>query len=179
LWLFVFALCGHLQSTNAQTHYTEYELKAGYLINFAKFISWPTTPKEVIIGVLGPDPFGNILEEMTNTTAIGDKKWSIEHYKNTSEIKNCHILFVSKSYTGSIIGVTAFTKDKAILTVGDEINGFCQKSGVVNFLPKGENKLFEINLEVASKNCLRINIELLRLASVVGDKIGNNSPCNH
>src|SRR5688572_24355544 len=55
-------------SLPAQTPNVEYRIKAAYLFNFAKFVSWPaenfTSPDApIIIGILGKDPFGNEIDE--------------------------------------------------------------------------------------------------------------------
>ena len=55
---------------------TEYEVKAAYLYNFAKFIEWPpaTAHGEFVIGVLGQDPFGETLDRVLRGKALGDRK---------------------------------------------------------------------------------------------------------
>ena len=68
-------------SVHAQGLYTrnatEYEVKAAFLYNFAKFVTWPSVRNDVsdssfVIGILGKDPFGNVIEQvMGNKTVLG------------------------------------------------------------------------------------------------------------
>ena len=57
-----------LPSTHAQDSTTpEYKIKAAFLYNFAKLTDWPanafsTTQSPLVIGVLGRDPFGALLD---------------------------------------------------------------------------------------------------------------------
>jgi len=46
---------------------SEYQMKAAFLYNFAKFVEWPPAVlrgnSTLVIGVLGDDPFDGALEE--------------------------------------------------------------------------------------------------------------------
>jgi hypothetical protein len=47
----------------------EYDLKAVFLYNFATFVEWPESVRPpagqpIIIGILGRDPFGTVLDEV-------------------------------------------------------------------------------------------------------------------
>src|SRR6266700_2363788 len=47
---------------------SEYQVKAVWLLNFARFVEWPATAftnarSPVVVGVLGKDPFGRDLEK--------------------------------------------------------------------------------------------------------------------
>jgi len=53
---------------------SEYLIKAGFIYNFAKFVEWPSTsfPQSdapIVIGILGTDPFGSVLDRI-----VADKK---------------------------------------------------------------------------------------------------------
>src|SRR5688572_2161276 len=48
---------------------SEYHVKAAFLLNFAQFIEWPAeafadAQSPIVVGVLGDDPFGTILEDV-------------------------------------------------------------------------------------------------------------------
>ena len=83
------------------------KVKAAYLYNFAKFIEWPNdalgdeeTP--FVIGVLGDDPFGRILDDTVKEKKIARRPVKIRRLSwskrvDREKLKNCHILFVSNS----------------------------------------------------------------------------------
>jgi hypothetical protein len=53
----------------------QYQLKAVFLFNFAKFVEWPpqtfkSTAEPIAICVLGRDPFGDALQHAVNGKAI-------------------------------------------------------------------------------------------------------------
>ncbi len=61
-----------LTSTNVRAQgFNEYQVKAAFLYNFAKFVEWPSQsfkgPKDSLnICVLGEDPFGQLLTDTVN-----------------------------------------------------------------------------------------------------------------
>src|SRR5689334_8333645 len=81
---------------------TEYGLKSVFLYQFCRFMEWPisafSSPSDpLIIGVIGEDPFGSLLNEAVEGETYHGRPIRIEHYRNAREIKRCHILFVSHS----------------------------------------------------------------------------------
>jgi hypothetical protein len=57
---------------------TEYEVKAAFIYNFAKFVEWPRetgSAKGVfIVTILGRDPFGDALDDTLRGKTIDNKK---------------------------------------------------------------------------------------------------------
>jgi len=82
----------------SHAQYSEYEIKAAYIFNFAKFIEWPEiegNSDTLILGIYGTDPFGNILEKTLIGRKAQGKDWKIIRSSNLSDLTKCHILFVS------------------------------------------------------------------------------------
>ena len=51
-------------AADGRSEYTEYQVKAAFLYNFAKFVKWPDGPgsggpRPLVITVFGEDPFGD------------------------------------------------------------------------------------------------------------------------
>ena len=67
--LMAWTLASGLGVQTATAALSEYEAKAGFLYHFGEFVSWPATAIDghdhpFIIGVLGADPFGSVLDEL-------------------------------------------------------------------------------------------------------------------
>src|SRR3989442_1657744 len=78
---------------------SEYQLKAVFLFNFAQFVDWPAdtfsdadTP--VVIGVLGEDPFGSVLDQTVRDERLRGRPFQVRSEEHTSELQSCHILFI-------------------------------------------------------------------------------------
>jgi len=161
-----------LSSKNAVAQkYSEYDVKAAYVYNFAKFISWPAhyfEKKDVlVIGVYKNQNFGEVLERVLENKKIKSKFWEIIFINSVEEFEDCDILFVSNSSKEETIKLIKKTNKKSILTIGNNIPMFCQYGGIINFTPKGSRKRFEINNDAAIKHKIKISSKLLTLARII------------
>ena len=72
---------------------TEYQVKAAFLYNFAKFVEWPAAPNEqkdpLAICVLGQDPFDGALERVTQGKAINDRRIVIRRTNDIAIARSC------------------------------------------------------------------------------------------
>lgn len=149
----------------------EYQVKAVFLFNFAQFITWPpdtftNTNAPFCIGILGDDPFGAFLDETVRNETVNGHPLVVQRYHNTKDIKDCQILFVSRSESRRMKRILADLKDKNILTVGDT-EGIMENGGIIRFSTE-ENKIhFKVNLEAAKNANLTISSKMLRLAEIV------------
>jgi|SRR5665213_116413 len=158
-------------TSRAQTpHPSEYQLKAAFIYNFAKFIDWPSpasadqTPP-FIIGVLGDNPFGNDFEQMIAGKKINDRPVSIRTFRTATEATNCQILFVSVSEKKRFPEIIQSLHTVPVLTVS-ETDGFIEAGGMVNFVEEAGKIRFQINDDAAKAARLKISSKLLSLAVV-------------
>jgi len=150
---------------------TEYQVKAVFLLNFAKYVDWPaeafataTTP--IVIGVLGEDNFKGDLEGAVKGRSIGGRTIVTRHVTADDEVDSCHILFISSSERLRLGEILGKTKTLPILTVG-ECDQFTEKGGIINFTLKEGKVRLEIELNAARQSRLRISSRLLSVADVV------------
>ena len=150
----------------------EYEVKAAFLLNFVQYVDWPsqvfaspTSP--VVIGILGEDPFGEILNRTIRGERVKERPVVVKRSRQVEDLKDCHLLFISRSEKGRLTRIFSKLAGTNILTVG-EIDQFAQSGGIINFRVQGDRVRFEINTDVAEHNGLKISSKLLRLATVVG-----------
>lgn len=145
---------------------SEYQVKAVFLFNFAKFVSWPpgafpdaNTP--FVIGVLGRDPFGSHLDDTVRGEHINNRQLVIRRYHSTGEINNCHVLFISRSESGRLDQIIAGLKNRALLIVTDVEGG--NRGVIIRFVTEGNRIRFKIDAEAAKSANLTISSKLLRL----------------
>ena len=78
---------------------TEYRVKAVFLFNFAQFVDWPAdafadSAAPFVIGVLGSDPFGELLDQTVLGEQLRGRPFEVRRYHTVDEITACHILFI-------------------------------------------------------------------------------------
>jgi hypothetical protein len=168
----VFAFCfAAFRSPGMAELPKEYEVKAAFLYNFAKFVTWPETAfsspeAPLVIGVLGKDPFGKILDNTLRGKKIGAREIHIERYASIAAIRSPHMLFVGNSELATLPEIVDACRAKPILLVGD-MEDFAHEGGVVNFYIEKANVRFAINVDAAKKAQLQISSQLLKLAKVL------------
>ena len=161
-----------LISIPAYAQVSEYEVKAIFLQKFTAFIDYPKESgideksKPFTIGVIGENPFGNILEDYYSIIEIKDKKVKILYISDTSEISSCNILFISKSEKKHLSEILSFTRHKPILTVSDS-KGFAERGVLINFYLDYEKVRFEINYKAVKESGIYMNFRLLNIARIV------------
>ncbi|MBN2029081.1 YfiR family protein [bacterium] len=157
---------------NAQTQeISEYEIKAAFLYNFAKFIEWPEEAfpdmdSPFIFGVLGDDPFSEVLEQTIGSKFIQGRPLEIIRFNNYQDIEYCHILFVGLSENRCVDTILHYVDHLGILTVGD-MEGFAEWGGVINFFMEDNKVRLCINPDSAERACLKISSKLLNVSQIV------------
>lgn len=153
---------------------SEYLIKAGFIYNFAKFVEWPSATfsqpdSPIVIGVLGTDPFGSVLDRIVEDKKIGPRGFVVKRYKwgkDLKDLKDCKILFVSASEKAHIDEILQSVKGQPILTVG-ETPGFAERGGVIRFTVEDNRVRFEVNVDAAHQAELNISSRLLTLAKII------------
>lgn len=149
----------------------EYEVKAAFLYNFAKFVEWPSpafsaSSAHLRICVLGHDPFGDALIRIVEGKSISGHSIVIREAQSLAEARACHILFISRSDPDTLQQALAHLRDLPVLTVGEN-SEFLSLGGMINFVLEEDRVRFEINLEAAERHHLKISSKLLSVARVV------------
>lgn len=165
----ILLLLGVISVTYAQnSKLMEYQVKAAFLMNFAKFVEWPQqafadSAAPIIIGVIGVDPFGNDLDSLVVNQKIRRRNLIIKRFNRLADLQFCHILFISASEMIRLEKIVAKTASMHVLTVG-EMDNFIQEGGIINLLNRENKVRFEINLDAAEHAGLKISSRLLKLA---------------
>lgn len=160
-------------TASAQT-IDEYQVKAAFLYNFAKFVEWPAltfkTDKDPLrICVLGQNPFGNALVEGVGGKTVLGRPLVVSGISDPGQGADCQIVFVGSSERKRLRSIFADLRMTGILTVG-ESEGFATQGGIVNFKLEDGRVRLEINIEAAGQAKLRISSKVLSLAQIVNTR---------
>jgi hypothetical protein len=147
---------------------TEYQVKAAYIYNFAKFVEWPAGGAgDIDVCVLGEDPFNHDLA-MIEGKKVLNRQITIKKVASYRNSSGCDILFISGSEEDNLTQIFKFLKGLPVLTIGDS-EGFGERGVMINFYMEGRTVRFEINPKSARRAGLRISSNLLRIAKIVGE----------
>jgi YfiR/HmsC-like len=172
LVLLILLLAGATLPSSAQQRPTESQVKAAYLFNFGKFVTWPDKPAtnsdSLEICVLGQDPFGATLDATVEGESIDGKKITVKRLSKLQDGPECRILFVSSSEQKRLRPILAIAQEFGMLTVSG-IPGFVQQGGIIQFITQQDRIRFAVNLVAAGKAHLILSSQLLKVASQVVD----------
>ena len=165
---------GPVSSRAEDGSFSEYEIKAAWLLNFARFVNWPTnafaSPEApIIIGIAGKDPFGRSLEKAFAGKTVKGRPLIVKKPVSDEELRQCHILFVSVSERRRFRDIFERLGTNSVLTVG-EADGFLDEGGILNFVPKEKSIRFEVNVPAAQAADLKVEANLLKVAVSVRGK---------
>lgn len=149
----------------------EYKIKAAYLYNFTKFITWPALKDASFnICLVGGDPFQNLLESLEAKT-VQDKPIRIFRYDNIRQIKNCQIVYLDNADTRVNVGIpnTLLVGNLSdSLTVSSQ-PFFAESGGMIGFALEQEKVKLHINLKVLKQSGLGISAKLIEVSTIVGE----------
>ena len=172
--LFLAGLCGLFALVAfAEPVSREYQVKAVFLFNFAKYVTWPAmeigerSPAEVRVCVTGNTPFFALLKSAIQGETLDDRPLQAIALEGLDEARSCQILYVGDLKTADARAWLAAVRGRQVLTVGD---GALNDDTVIAFV-RDENRVrFDINRAAASRRGLNVSSKLLRLARQVRDQ---------
>jgi YfiR/HmsC-like len=150
---------------------TEYQVKAAYLYNFAKFVEWPSSsfasPTVAMqICILGQNPFGSELQKITNGKLVNGHAFAIRYARSAQEVRGCHILFIASSEGAHIKRTLEELRGSNVLTVGDS-PGFLEEGGMINCVLEDDRVQFQVNHKAINEAGLYVSSRLLSVAKLV------------
>lgn len=173
-WGLLTGLLGLLPQAGVTAPAGEYQVKAAFLYNFARFVEWPAQahrPGELTLCIVGADPFGADINQVMGKV-VGNDRWSVRRV-TSDMVTGCQLVFIGGAESSTLNKVLAGVRGRPVLTVTDS-NGFAERGAVLNFYTEQNKIRFEINIDAARRSGLTISSQLLRLARITHDKSDAN-----
>lgn len=144
----------------------ENQLKAGYLLNFAKLVEWPATvPADTLtICVVGASGLYDALASGLGGKRVGNRALAAQKLAENESRDRCSVLYVDAAAPAQARMLP--DRATAALTVSDA-KDFARTGGIIELFTENNRLRFIINLENARHAGLRVNPNLLQLAASV------------
>ncbi len=147
---------------------SEFQLKAAFIYNFAKFVEWPAESfraqdSPFTIGIIGNNPFEDILGQTVQNKRINGHPFRVVQCKTLADLQTSHIVFISPSERKRLTEILRAIRGASVLTVSD-LDHFLPAGGMIQFLMEDNKVRFSINDAAAKQAGLRISSKLLNLA---------------
>jgi hypothetical protein len=149
----------------------EYQIKAAYLYYFTTFVEWAPetysrTGEALVIGLLGVDPFGSILDDTVRGKSFNNRKIVVRRFASLKDVRDCHVLFISASERDRLPSILKTLEGAAVLTVGD-LDRFAVRGGQIEFRTEEKKVRFDINVSAVEKAHLKVSAQLMKLGRIV------------
>lgn len=148
----------------------EYQVKAAYVLNFARFIEWPvdavpvSAPLHVV--VVGEDPFDGALESVLRQRSANGHPIQLRHQRWNDPLTSGDIVYISASEEAHLAAILLQIGTRSVLTVSD-IDRFALRGGVIELRMVGNRVRFDINRSTAIAARLKVSSKLLSVARAV------------
>ena len=156
-----------------QKNASEDQVKAAYLLNFAKLAEWPSTaladgPSPLVIGVNGGDEeFLDVLKAVVAGKMIGGHPLLVKRVSSVEEMALCHLVFFrasEKKHTkADMDGLTR----PGLLLVGED-DSFLRQGGMINLVRDHGTIRFEVNADALDRSEIHFSSKILALAKARG-----------
>ena len=150
---------------------SEFELKAAFVYNFAKFTEWPAETLRpggpLVFCVNGDDGIETALAQTTKNRLLEGHQVVVRRLGDGEPTHTCHILYVSAS-TGHdrTVQLVETLTTASVLTISDR-SGFATRSGIAELFIENGRVRFAINVNAALRSRLHISSRLLSLAKII------------
>jgi hypothetical protein len=168
LWTIALLIVSNLVASQELVMANPYQIKAAFLRNFAHYVIWPNNvfpdgSSPWHIGILGEDPFGDVLEMTLNGRTEQGRPFEIFRADRLDKLPNCQIIFIAYKEVADRRSVLVALKSKPVLTVSDAPE-FLQEGGIIRFQVKDRVQM-SINLDQARAVSLAIQTKMLEVSS--------------
>jgi hypothetical protein len=153
---------------NAQVH-DERAIKVAYVFNLTKYVEWPHTSTQLVVGFVGDGPMGEALEKMLTGKTSDSRLIRVVLSPQDKALEQCDVLYVAYSSPEKIHATLQRLRGKSVLTVGDT-GSFPQDGGMIGLVRAADQVRIQVNLEAVQEAGLKISSRVLDLAIIVHSK---------
>lgn len=146
----------------------EHDVKAAFLFNFTKFVTWPPiTPGQPFrVCVVADETTTAAIDRAMQNETILDRRTETMVPASPEQARSCQVLFVGHAAAGPADAILTAARSLPVLTVGDGPN-FLERGGIIQFVVAEGRIRFDVHLSHATRASLSINARMLRVAREV------------
>ncbi len=145
-----------------------HEIYSMMVFNFTKYVQWPDHGQtgEFVIGVIGNPEVYNTLNAWYGGKTKGSKTYVIKKFTSSTEVSDCHVIFIDKSRSGEFELVNEKVKGKGTLIITEK-NGLGHRGSAINFKTVDNKLKFELNQKAIETSNLKVSGALSALAILI------------
>lgn len=149
----------------------ERRVKAAFLYKFLGYTEFPAAAfadagAPVVIGVLGADELAAELGRIVAGRSVQARPITVKLLREGEPVGGVHLLFVGGADSARVRSVLKGAQPAPMLVVSESDDGL-QQGSVINFRVVDERVRFDVSLDAAEKNSVKLSSRLLSVANHV------------
>lgn len=138
-----------------------------YILKMTGMVRYPAdrTNGEYVIGVVGSPDIAAQIDRSLTGKKVGEQTIRVRLFDDVGGLSSCHIIFLPDQYSKKLARVLEIVRGKPVLII-TKGSGMAREGSHISILASGEKK-FEINKKAAESVGLKLQDELLKLATIV------------
>jgi hypothetical protein len=155
----------------AQEIVNEDKIKASYVFNFIRFVTWPSilssnlSSQKIIVCIINNHQFIQAFNPIIGRKVRGHLL-VFREVTQLTEISSCNLVYIDQSQRKLLTRLLPEVQKYKILSISN-IKGFCARGGIIGMVTQKGRIRVEINLAVAQKVGFNISSNLLEVATIV------------
>ena len=143
---------------------SEVQVKAAFLLNFARFVEWPEAPNgPFTLCLAAADTFVESVRDSLRGQSVAGHELQIRQLQSGDSPVDCHVIFVGLA---DAVGAAELLRrvEGPVLTVGETLQ-FLRDGGMIRVFVEQSKVRFEIDQHAATAAGLKVSSHLLRLSA--------------
>jgi hypothetical protein len=161
--IFIFLLSlGIVGSSYAQT--TNYTVYALYVVNMAKYSSWPSLEGELNIVVFGKSKTYDELMKQ-NGKSVNGHVLKIRQAEEITDLGHAHIVYLSDGKSASLSNILKETEGKPVMIITEREGLFKKGAGFSFIILENSTLRYDMNNSELEKRMIKVSKNLTSLAN--------------
>jgi hypothetical protein len=143
----------------------ERAIRAAFVYNLTKYVTWPQSNHDLNICVLGGGATGQALAHVVEGKESAGRIVHVLLQPSEDALRHCEIAYFTQPISDRESSAFEKMRNSSILTVGED-DRFVRAGGMVGFVRSGDAIQIEINTDAVHRCGLQISSRLLDLAII-------------
>lgn len=155
----------HTKKPKTISEEKEYDDMATFIYNITKYVEWPAEAKRETfkIGILGKSKIENVIRTKVANKKSGGQKFEVQVFSSVKDIKDCHILVISKGNPSSIAAIKSKLGKFPTLLITEE-DDYIRPGSHVNLRVDGDDVKMAVNKDTVKSAKFKVSKTLLSLS---------------
>ncbi|MGF1638396.1 MAG: YfiR family protein [Cyclobacteriaceae bacterium] len=151
----------------AKAQVTNFQAYSLFVMNIAKYTSWPENTTKFELVVVGKSKIYEELSKKANQFQVNGHPIAFRQVDNVADIKDAQIIYISDNKSSLLDEIQSVTDGKPVLLIGER-EGLHKKGAGFSFVLTEDSKLrFDINNTELNKRHIKISKTLTSLANSI------------